>query len=386
MPKKMKKLIPFILFAALLTSCGEPEPTLAPDEYRITVNAKGVYNGIRGYLGQTNSRRNFIGIDTAMVVNEQLVFTGKVDHISLKELSINGINNSLQFILEPGVTNITVYKDSIQKSIVDGGQNNTDFQNYLNGSIAISDEIRDLRNQANKARRAENDELYKKLSTELSSKNKAFEDYYGEFIAKNPNSDFSLLLLQTKLTNNNDNVDLVASSLKHLENVIEKNQRNKDIGQQVKSFLTEKEALKNVEIGKIAPEFSGPTPDGKTLALSDVKGKATIVDFWAAWCGPCRRENPNVVRVYEKYKDKGLEIIGVSLDRPNQKQRWLDAIAKDNLTWHHVSHLQYFNDPIARQYSVNSIPAMFVLDEEGRIVAKKLRGQALEDQIASMLD
>ena len=122
------------------------------------------------------------------------------------------------------------------------------------------------------------------------------------------------------------------------------------------------------------------------LSLYDIKGKATIVEFWASWCGPCRRENPNIVKVYEKYKDKGLVIIGVSLDRPGQKERWRKAIEDDNLNWYHVGSLQYFNDPVARMYNISSIPASFILDEEGKIVAKRLRGKALEDQISKMLD
>lgn len=139
------------------------------------------------------------------------------------------------------------------------------------------------------------------------------------------------------------------------------------------------------QIGNYAPDFDGKTPQGKLLALSDIKAKVTIIDFWASWCGPCRRENPNVVKMYNEYHEKGLEIIGVSLDKAGQENRWKQAIAKDKLTWPQVSNLQGWKDPIAVQYGIRSIPATYVLDENGKIIAKNLRGKALENKIAELL-
>lgn len=120
--------------------------------------------------------------------------------------------------------------------------------------------------------------------------------------------------------------------------------------------------------------------------MSAIKGKVTIIDFWASWCKPCRIENPTYVRLYEQYHDKGLEIISVSLDRQNQKQRWIDAIAKDKLTWYNVSNLKFWNDPVAKLYNVSSIPATFIIDDKGIILAERLRGRGLEAKIAELLD
>jgi len=142
------------------------------------------------------------------------------------------------------------------------------------------------------------------------------------------------------------------------------------------------EKEKSTDIGAKAPAFSAPTPTGEMLALNDVLGKVTIVDFWAAWCKPCRDENPNVVRIYNKYHSKGLNIIGVSLDRTAQD--WNKAIADDGLTWQHVSNLPNGQE-VAQLYNVKNIPTMFVLDENGIIVAKNLRGEALENKIAELL-
>ncbi len=150
--------------------------------------------------------------------------------------------------------------------------------------------------------------------------------------------------------------------------------------QQLQALL---QTEKSLMIGALAPEIVLPNPAGDSLRLSDLRGKIVLIDFWASWCGPCRRENPNVVRVYQQYKEQGFEILGVSLDRT--QEAWVKAIEKDQLEWLHVSDLQYWQSIAAKTYAVSSIPATVLLDREGRIVAKGLRGPALEQKIAELL-
>ena len=132
-------------------------------------------------------------------------------------------------------------------------------------------------------------------------------------------------------------------------------------------------------IGATPPDLNLPTPEGKPLSLKELKGKVVLLDFWASWCGPCRAENPNVVRIYHKYRPKGFEIVGVSLDR--DRTSWLKAIEKDNLDWFHVSDLKFWQSDAAQAYKVRAIPATFLLDREGKILAKNLRGRALEQKL-----
>jgi thiol-disulfide isomerase/thioredoxin len=134
----------------------------------------------------------------------------------------------------------------------------------------------------------------------------------------------------------------------------------------------------------MAPEINLATPAGPTLALSSLRGKYVLIDFWASWCGPCRRENPNVVKTYATYKDKGFEIFGVSLDQ--NREAWLKAIETDKLVWKHVSDLQYWNSAGAQAYQVNSIPQTFLVDPTGRIIAKGLRGAALDNYLAKLFE
>lgn len=135
--------------------------------------------------------------------------------------------------------------------------------------------------------------------------------------------------------------------------------------------------------GQVAPDFIQADPDGKEVSLKDFRGKYVLVDFWASWCGPCRQENPNVVQAYQKYKSKNFMVLGVSLDR--DKPRWLQAISDDQLTWPHVSDLKFWQNEVAKLYKVSSIPQNYLLDPEGRIIGKNLRGAALEEFLAKTL-
>ena len=143
------------------------------------------------------------------------------------------------------------------------------------------------------------------------------------------------------------------------------------------------ERMLSTNIGQFAPEISLPSPDGKEIALSSLKGKLVLIDFWASWCGPCRKEMPNVVKIYSKFKNKGFEIYGVSLDQ--DKEKWMEAITKDGINWPQVSDLKYWDNVAARIYNVQGIPYTVLIDKDGKIIAKNLRGQELEKKIAEVL-
>jgi len=151
----------------------------------------------------------------------------------------------------------------------------------------------------------------------------------------------------------------------------------------VKMFHNVVVSMLSTAIGQPAPEIALESPEGKEIALSSFKGKVVLIDFWASWCGPCRKEMPNVVKAYAKFKNKGFEIFGVSLDQ--DKARWVEAIQKDGITWPQVSDLKQWQSSVVRQYNIQGIPYTVLLDREGNILAKNLRGEELEKKIAEVL-
>lgn len=163
---------------------------------------------------------------------------------------------------------------------------------------------------------------------------------------------------------------------------LNKNVRQSEAGTGVKKTI---DKYMTVRIGAIAPVFTAPDTSGHTISLKDYRGKYVLVDFWASWCGPCREENPAVVKAYQQFKDKNFDILSVSLDQSGKRAEWVKAIQKDGLTWQHVSELKYWDSDVAKLYAIRSIPQNFLIDPKGKIIAKDLRGEALATKLEEIL-
>lgn len=381
----MKKAIPILIFCIVLASC-KSDPKTDHSNYIISGITPGVPNGVRAYLKSVNNQRQEIVKDSAIIVNEKFAFNGEVDEPQLWYLTINSINGSFMLIIENENISIRANADDLTKSTISGSSANDALTSYTSGLQKLSDKRHALTTKNIELQKTEDATEKAKMAVDIKKTNQELTDYPFVFLSQHADNYFSLILLESLLGAPNMDFD----KLGNLFNTLSSNIKSSDYGQRVSSSLDLKKLqiakLDILNIGQKAPNFSAPNPDGNMIALNDIKGKVTIIDFWASWCGPCRKENPNVVKVYKKYHDKGLEIINVSLDRPGQKDKWLKAIADDKLTWHHVSNLEYFNDPIAKLYHINSIPSTYILDKNGIIVAKNLRGATLDAKIAELLD
>jgi peroxiredoxin len=164
---------------------------------------------------------------------------------------------------------------------------------------------------------------------------------------------------------------------------VTRKEENQNSAGQITTSQPETTELIGLKVGKQAPDISLPDPEGNTKTLSSLRGKYVLLDFWAGWCGPCRFENPNVVRLYQKYKDKGFDVYSVSLD--SDKKKWLSAIEADGMEWTHVSDLKKWESAVIPLYHIDAIPMAFLLDKDGIIVAKDLRGEELQKKLEELL-
>ncbi len=381
----MKNLVSIFMIGILLTACDK-EVKKSGTNYVINGNAKGVYNGMRVYLNATDERGAPMPQDTAIVMDEKFKFEGSVEYPQLWFVSIDNITGFVRVLMENDEMEVNFKKDDIEASTVKGTKSNDALAEYTKGFKSLMEERVGLNKKYTGTVNPNDPNGNASMQQELTVINQKLQNYPFEFLKNNPDNYFSLSLLENILLNNPVEFKEIDDSFANLDTSIKNSQYGQIVENKINILKKQNEKFALMNVGNMAPDFSAPDPDGNQLSLSKIKGKATIIDFWAAWCAPCRRENPNVVKVYNKYHDKGLEIIGVSLDRPGQKDMWLKAIKDDKLTWHQVSNLNYFNDPVAQLYQIQAIPATYILDAEGKIVAKNLRGQALEDKIAELLN
>lgn len=379
----MLQISRFSILCLILLIFGCESKNSSGKEYIIKGQAEGIYNGVRVYLKTSEVGQNSRVTDTAIVVNEFFEFKGTIEAPQMRILSVNGIAGQTALVLEPGETQAVIYKDSIYKSIAKGGDNNRVFTDYKKGYQLIIDRISRLQKEYMLSK--DDPEAVNEIQKRNKSMRSELKDYGLNFIKSNSGSDFSLILLDVITEQKGFNAALAEEVFKNMPIALLKKPYNKNLTQKI-SFKIQNEINKmDITVGVKAPDFTAPNPEGEMLTLSEIIGEVTILDFWASWCKPCRVENPNIVRIFNKYHEKGLEIISVSLDREGQKSAWVSAIEKDNLDWYNVSNLKFWQDPIAQLYNISSIPATFVLDRDGKILATRLRGQELEAKIAELL-
>lgn len=368
----MKKLlIRFISlsFLVLLGSCGSQE-----NKFVLTGNAD-VSDGTKIYVLQADQNNQPYIKDSTTVQSNNFKFQGISSTPQISYIQVEGVNGYVLAILENGDIKADLFKDSISKSKVYGTKSNDDFIKYKSETKFLVDDMNNISYEAQDAIMTGDVSTAMELEKEYNSKEREVMLYEWDFIIDNLDSYMSALLLEVFMIENKVNKDSIIDVYESFSNRI----KVSDVGKNIADLLSQYE--NPIEVGEIAPDFTAPSINGADVTLSEevTQNNVTLLDFWAAWCRPCRVENPNLVRLYKAYNKDGFDIIGVSLDRT--KEQWEQAVEDDNLLWTQVSNLNFWNDPIARRYSIRAIPQSFLINKEGVVIGKNLRGNDLEESI-----
>tara|TARA_R110001583_G_scaffold25761_2_gene93196 strand:- start:984 stop:2114 length:1131 start_codon:yes stop_codon:yes gene_type:complete len=376
----MRNIFLAIIVLGLMASCNSK-----PEGYSINGTLTGdVADGTAVYLKKSGENNRLVEVDTAEVKGGTFVFEGQQNQPEMHYIFIDQLGGYAATVLENGDIEFTAHKDSLGLAKSTGTPQNEFLYDFQKNSREVSQQAMNIQKDLKAASNSRDTVLINSLKEELNDLRGEYEEFELGYIKDNPNALISALLIDRAINTRTSTTEELQTLFNGLSAEIKETEAAKKVKKTLDELKKREENSKNTSVGAVAPDFSAPSPSGKLLALNDVKGKATLIDFWAAWCRPCRKENPNVVKVYNKYKGKGLSIIGVSLDKT--AEAWKKAIDDDGLEWHHVSNIAYFDDAIAKLYNVDAIPATFLLDENGVIVAKNLRGPALEARISEMLN
>ncbi|WP_234736084.1 TlpA disulfide reductase family protein [Tellurirhabdus bombi] len=326
-------------------------------------------------------------IDSASIQNGQFEFKGTVDGSARAMLLVDkrgtGMSNTrpvpaMSLYLEPGAIVINS-PDSLLHAVVSGTKLNADNEKLkmaLKSSSERMDKLMQEYQTATPAQRQASgfDASIEKRYEEISAEQKKLR---GDFIKNNPKSLVSLDALKA-YGGSVPEYSEVNPLFEGLSSEIKESKAGKTYGAALAT-------LQKTAIGAVAPDFTQADTAGRNVSLHDFKGKYVLVDFWASWCGPCRKENPNVVKNFHQFKGQNFTVLGVSLDRPNAKEAWMNAIHKDGLTWTQVSDLKFWQNDVAKLYGVQAIPQNFLVGPDGKIIAKNIRGEDLGKKLAELL-
>ncbi len=378
----MRKLLIVLSFAFMLASCADKGKSAAGGKasgnttYLLTGNINGLDNGW-AYLYHPEKEQQVP--DSAEIVNGSFTFKGIAVQPEFVLLGYDQHGQKrfpLGFFLEGGKITIKGTVDSLYKADITGSAAQEELKKFNALRKPIEEKQKELYEAYQVASMSGDAQKAGEIQRQYEALEGESKALVAKFVKENPASYVSAFQLAQTFA-----YDAVPEELEPLYSGLDEKIKTSHFGKAVKKSL---DAAKATAIGSEAPDFILNDVNGKPVSLAAYKGKYILLDFWASWCGPCRQENPAVVKAYNTYKSKGFDILGVSLDE--KKDKWEQAIKQDNLTWTHVSDLKGWESDVAALYEVRAIPMNYLLDKEGKIIAKSLRGEDLIKKLGEILN
>lgn len=377
MRKLFKLSLSLVAVTVLVVSCKSNE---SKGGLALNANIDDVEDGTKVFVQELKDGSQTIPLDTVEVQNGKIkADLPKVDFQTLNVIRVDGLQGNVLFINENKALEADIDKDDLQSTRVEGGDANQLFADYMDRMQTSNEEFMKITDEYSQEELEDPDvqEELQNIQMELEQDNtlyrkKAIKDHPEEL----PSLFIFTDMMRTQI--------VPYDEMKELYDGLASQLKESNIGKQIEEQIAAQEGA--LTEGETMEDFSADTPEGDELSLYEAleNGTYTLVDFWAAWCLPCRQENPNIVDMYEKYKDEGFNVLGVSLDK--DKDKWIDAIEKDELEWDQISNLQFWEDPIAQDLGIKAIPANFLLNEEGEVVARNIRGQSLKAKLEDLFE
>ena len=363
----MKKL--FFLSFLILSSCSNNS------DFKLSASSD-ISDGEMVYLVQYKENIPVLK-DSASVVKGNFTFSDSILVPEMHYIFFKNIKGNIPVILEPGNINITLYKDSLRSTKINGTKSNDDFKTYVDESSSLINELNNIQNEINYNIALNDSLLTDDLEKQFINMRKKLTDYEFDFMKNKNDSYISALILQRMVFERSIDYDKADSIMNTFDESLSLTSPFTAVEKIIENYK-----LSNTEapiVGSYAPKFSGPGIDGEVISLDGIKSKYILIDFWASWCAPCRVENPGLAELLNVYSSDDFSILGVSLDM--NLESWKKAIETDGIqSWVHISNLKYFNDPIAKLYDISKegIPSSFLLNPERKIIARNIKGEDLE--------